>query len=48
MPDLYKDWEETEVNKRQADHTGMQNDTNIPNSGTHDYNLHSRMAHKLK
>ena len=26
MPDLYKDLEETEVDKRQTDHAGMQND----------------------
>ena len=48
MPDLYKDLEEKEVDKRQADHTGMQNDQDNPNNATHDYNLHSRMACKLK
>ena len=28
MPDLYKDLEVTELDRRQADHTGMQNDPN--------------------
>ena len=48
MPDLYKDLEGTEVDKRQVDHSGMQNDPENHNSATHDYNLHSRMAHRLK
>ena len=48
MPDLYKDLEETEIDKRQADHLSMQNDPNHPSNATHDYNLHSRTAHILK
>ena len=48
MPDLYKDLEETKVDKGQADHSGMQNDPNNPDNATHDYSLHSRMACRLK
>ena len=48
MPDLYKDMGETEVDKRLADHSCMQNDPNNPNNATHDYNLNSRTAHRLK
>ena len=48
MPDLYKDLEMTELDRRQADYTGTQNDPNQPNNAAHDCNLHSRMAHKLK
>ena len=46
MPGLYKDLEMTELDKGQADHTGTQNDPNDPDNATHDYNLHSRMAHR--
>ena len=48
MPDMYMDLEETEIDKRQADHSSMQNDPNHPNNATHDYNLHLRMACRLK
>ena len=48
MPYLYKDLGETEIDERQADHSSMENDPNHPNKGTHNYNLHSRMAHRLK
>ena len=48
MPDLYKDLGETEIDKRQADHSNIQNDPNHPNNATHDYNLHSRIACRLK
>ena len=48
MPDLYKDLEVTELDERLAIHTGTQNDRNSPDNVTHDYRLHSRMAHRLK
>ena len=48
MPDLYKDLDMTELDKRQADHMGMQNDPNHHNGAAHDYNLHSRRACRLK
>ena len=48
MPDLYKDLEVTKLDKWQADHSGTQNDPHFPNNVTHDYNLHLRMAHRLK
>ena len=48
MPDLYKDLEETELNKTEADHSGVQKDPTNPNNVIHYYNLHSRMAHRLK
>ena len=48
MPDLYKDLEVIELDRKQADHTGMQNDPNNPRNVTHDYTLHSRMTCGLK
>ena len=48
MSDLYKDLGETEIDKRQANHSGMQNDPNHHNNTTHNYDLHSRMACRLK
>ena len=48
MPDLYKDLEMTELDRRQADYTGTQNDPNHPNNAAHDYNLHSRRVYRLK
>ena len=47
MPGLYKDLGETEIDRKQGDHSSMQNDPNLSNNATHNYNLHSRMAHRL-
>ena len=48
MPDLYKGLGETDIDKRQADHSSTQNDPNHPDNTTHNYNMHSRMACRLK
>ena len=48
MPDLYTYLEEPEVDKRQADHAGTQNDPTNHSNVSHDYSLHSRMVCRLK
>ena len=48
MPYLYKDLEMTEIDRRQAEHTGTQNDPSHSGNATHDYNLCSRVPCRLK
>ena len=45
IPDLYKDSGETD--KKQRDHSSMQNDSGHSDNTTHNYNLHSRAVHQL-
>ena len=45
MPYLYKDLGET--NNKQGNHSSKQNDSDNSDIATHNYNLHSRIAHRL-
>ena len=47
MPDLYKDLEETEIDK-ETSRSFKHADPNHPDNATHNYNLHSRTACRLK
>ena len=46
MLDLYKDW--GEPNKKQGDHSSKHNDLGNLDNAMHNYNLHSRTAHRSK